>query len=73
MLRFKVDVLPLLKAAGYSSTRLRSEAIFGGATLNKMRHRQITSMNELNRICKLLDRQPGELIEYIPDEEAPGE
>lgn len=71
MLRFKVDVLPMLKAAGYPSTRLRSEAIFGGATINKMRHGQIVSMNELARLCKMLGRQPGELIEYV--KEGPGE
>ena len=65
MLQFKVDVLPMLKAIGYPSTRLRSEAIFGGATINKMRHRQIISMNELARLCALLDCQPGDLIEYV--------
>ena len=68
MLRFKVDVLPMLKSAGYPSTRLRDERIFGGATINKMRHRQIVSMNELHRICRMLDKQPGELIEFIPDD-----
>lgn len=68
MLRFKAEVLPMFKAIGYPSTRLRSEGIFGGATIGKMRHGQIVSMNELARICKMLNRQPGELIEYVPDE-----
>lgn len=68
MLRFKVDVLPMLKEKGYPTTRIRNEAIFGGATVNKMRHRQIVSMNELARLCALLECQPGDIIEYIPDE-----
>ena len=67
MLQFKVDVLPMLKEKGYPTTRIRKESIFGGATVNKIRHRQIVSMNELARLCALLDCQPGDIIEYIPD------
>ena len=69
MLRFKVEIMEMLKDAGYSSQRLRREKIFGGATMQKMRHRKIVSMNELARICALLDAQPGDLIEYVSDEE----
>lgn len=74
MFRIKCNVMALLKAAGYSSTRLRNERIFGGATINKLRHQQIVSMNELERLCSLLDCQPGELIEFIRNEkEQPGD
>ena len=69
MLRFKVDVMPLLKAAGYNSIRLRGQRLFGEATMMKIRNRKITSMNELARICDLLKCQPGDLIEYVPDEQ----
>ena len=67
MLRFKVDVLAMLKEKGLSANRLRVGKVFGGATLQKMRHRQIVSMNEFNRLCGLLGVQPGELIEYVEE------
>ena len=67
MFRFKVDVMAMLKAAGYSSTRLRREGILGEATMTKIRHREIVSMNELHRICKILECQPGDLIEFVPE------
>lgn len=67
MLRFKVDPMILLKDKGFSSHKLRVEKVFGEATMTKMRHRCIVSMNEFERLCSLLDAQPGELIEYVPD------
>ena len=67
MLRFKKDVMKALREKGYTANRMRNEKLFGGATLGKMRHRQIVSMNELNRVCRLLEEQPGELIEYVED------
>lgn len=69
MLRFRMDVMAALRDKGYTANRMRKERIFGGATMSKMRHRQIVSMNELNRICRLLDEQPGELIEYVAEEQ----
>ena len=71
MLRFKVDPMVMLKAKGLNSHRLRVEKIFGEATMTKMRHRRIVSMNEFERLCGLLGVQPGDLIEYV--EEIPGE
>lgn len=67
MLRFKVDPMVLLKEKGYTSHKLRLDKVFGEATMTKMRHRRIVSMNEFERLCSLLDEQPGNLIEYVPD------
>ena len=71
MLRFKVDVMGLFKQKGISANKLRSEKVFGSATLQKMRHKQIVSMNEFERVCDLLNAQPGDLIEYVrqPEDE----
>lgn len=30
-------------------------------------------MNALDKICAVLDCQPGELLEYVPDEKSPDE
>ena len=67
MLRFKVDPLVMLKGQGISANKLRKDATFGGATIQKLRHRRICSMNEFERLCGLLGVQPGDLIEYVEE------
>lgn len=59
-----VDVLKMLKNAGYNTNRIRQEKIFGQRVLQKFRNREMPSWNELERLCKLLSCQPWEIIEY---------
>lgn len=68
MIRCKYDLLEALKRAGWSSYRIRKKAIFGEKTMQKFREGGIPSREELNKICKLLDIQPGDLLEYVPDD-----
>ena len=68
MLRFKLNPLELLKAKGITQVQLRKDATFGQATMQKMRHRQICSMNELDRLCGLTEAQPGDLVEWVQDD-----
>lgn len=68
MLKFAVDVLPILKARGITAADLREITKFGNATIQKLRHRDICSMHELDVLCGLLSMQPGELIQYVPDD-----
>ena len=69
MLRFKVDVMLLLREAGYKSVRLREEKILGGATMQKLRRHVMVSAHELDVICALLNCQPGDILEWVPDDE----
>ena len=66
-IKYKIDILAALKAAGYSSTRIRKEKIMGQATLTQIRHGNLISWANLNRICALLDCQPGDLLEYVKE------
>lgn len=68
MLRFKVNPMQLLKDAGFSSTKLRNEKVFGSATMQKMRNREMVSAHELDVLCGLLHAQPGDLIEWTQAE-----
>lgn len=68
-IRYKIDVLSALKDAGYSTYRLRKERVFGEATIQKIRNGEILVANQLSMICKLLNCQPGDIMEYVPDEE----
>ena len=69
-IRFKVDVLAELKAAGFTSYRLRNEKLMGESTRTKIRAGGLPSWHELDVICKLLKCQPGDLVEYAEDSSA---
>ncbi len=67
MFKYRIDVLSYLKKAGYTSTRLRQEKLLGENAIQSLRHDQMVGMKALEKICGLLDMQPGEVIEYIRD------
>ena len=68
-IRLKIDILGALKEAGYTSYKLRQEKLLGERAIQKLRNGELPSWNELNTICRLIDKQVGELVEYVPDEE----
>lgn len=68
-IRYKIDVLESLKDAGYSSTRLRKEKLMGESYMTQLRHGDMVSWKTVETICRLLDCQPGDLVEYTPDTE----
>ena len=67
MLKYKIHELEELKGKGYTSYKLRKDKIMGEAQIQKIRQGEIASKETLNTICKLLQIQPGELLEYIDD------
>jgi len=69
MIRYKVDILAELKKEGFSSYRMRNKKILSEGTMQKLRvgNTNIT-ISVLNEICDLLDCQPGDLLEFVPDE-----
>ena len=67
-IQYKADVLALLKAAGYPSTRIRAEKLLGQSYVQQLRKGELISWAALNTVCRLLDCQPGDLLEYVPDE-----
>ena len=66
-MRYKVDVIAVLKEAGYNTNRIRKEKIMGEAMLQKIRSGQMVSWATLETICSLLDCQPGDLIEFVKE------
>lgn len=68
-IHYKIDILQALKAAGYNTSILRKEKLMGEATIQKLRKGELVSWANINTICRLLNCQPGDIIEYIPDEE----
>lgn len=67
MLKYRIDILSALKDIGYTSYKIRKEKLIGEAQLQKIRCGDVASKETLNTICRLLDCQPGDILEYIPD------
>lgn len=65
---YKINVLGELKKVGYNTNRLRKDKIMGEATIQKLRNREQVSWKNIDIICNLLNCQPGDIMEYIPDE-----
>ena len=66
-IKYKVDVIAALKAAGYNTNKIRKEKIMGESMLQKIRNGQMVSWATIETICKLLNCQPGDILEYTPD------
>ena len=66
-MQYKVDVLAMLKEAGYNTNKIRQEKIMGEAMLQKLRSGQMVSGATLETICMLLDCQSGDLIEFVKE------
>ena len=67
-IRYKVDIMAELKKKGYSSTRIREEKLIGQSYLQQIRHGELVSWKTLDTICALLDCQPGDLVEFTPED-----
>ena len=67
MLKYKIDVLETLKENGYNTGRLRKEKLLGENAIQSLRKNEMVGIIALEKICKLLNMQPGEIIEYIKD------
>lgn len=68
MIKYKIDIIQTLKNKGYSTYKMRKEKIFNESQLQQMRENKILAQDALNKLCALLDCQPGDILEYIPDE-----
>lgn len=72
MIKYKDNILGLLKANGYSTYRLRQNKIMGESKIQNIRNNAV-SIETLNQLCELLHCHPGDILEYIPDDEETNE
>ena len=63
-IKYRIDVLVALKAAGYSTYKLRKDKIMSESTIQKFRDGEIVNTDNLSLVCKLLNCQPGDILEY---------
>ena len=63
----KINVLQALKDKGYSTYRIMNEKLLSQSTLQKLREGKPVSWENIEAFCRLLEMQPGDLLEYKSD------
>lgn len=70
MLQYKIDIIKALDDVGINTTKAKSTGIFGQATMKKFRDGDTSiSLDNLNRLCAVLEMQPRDIIKYVETEE----
>lgn len=63
------DILGQLSAAGWSTYRLQKEKQISNGTIIQIRAGKPISTTTIDTICSLCDCQPGDLMEYVPEQQ----
>lgn len=63
-LKYKIDVIKALKEKNYSTYVLRKERILSESTIQKLREGRGVSWENIETLCKLLECDVGDIIEY---------
>ena len=66
---YKLDILEALKSKGYNTNRLRKEKLLSESVIQGLRENRYITLPNISTICSLLECQPGDLLEYVPDPE----
>ena len=69
MIKYKVNVLEMLKAKGFSTYRIRKEKILNETQLQQIREDKLLRQDKLNWLCQTLQIDIGDLLEYVPDDQ----
>lgn len=65
MLVYKINVLETLKESGYNSTRILKEGLISQSAMQKIRRNEMVGIKTIEKLCELLDMQPGNIIKYV--------
>lgn len=66
---YKIDILAALKQKGYNTTTIRKDKLLAEGVMQSLREQKPISWANISKICELLDCQPGDILEYVEDEE----
>lgn len=63
-------LLDMLNRRGIGKVELKEQTGISSATLAKIAKNEYISLEVIDKICGVLKCQPGDILEYQPDEEA---
>lgn len=61
---YKFDILQALKDKGYNTNTLRKEKLLAEGVIQSLRNGRAVSFANLEKLCELLEMQPGDIIGY---------
>lgn len=62
-------LLALMEIKGLTTYRIRKEKIISESTLQNIREGKRITTDAVAALCDALDCQPGDILEYVPDNE----
>lgn len=62
-------LLDMLNRKNMAKEELRLKINISSATMSKISKHQYVSLDVINKICYVLHCQPGDIMEYVPDED----
>ena len=65
VLTYKINVLETLKESGYNSTKILKEGLISQSAMQKLRKNEMVGIKTIEKLCELLDMQPGNIIKYV--------
>lgn len=66
---FKYDkMFALFKAKGISTYKIRKDNLISQSSLTKMKNGGDIDTRTLEKVCAILHCQPGDIMEYVPDD-----
>lgn len=66
LLEYKIDIIRELEKVGINTTVAKKTGVFGQETMRKFRNKDTNiSLDNLNRLCCVLEMQPRDIIRYI--------
>lgn len=68
MFEFKIDVIEELKKKGWTASKIREKKILGQKGYYQIKSGHLPGLAALGSLCFMLDRQPGSIIRYVPDD-----
>lgn len=64
-------LLAMMGEKGLTTYKIRKKKIISESTLQKIRENKTITTESIAALCEILKCQPGELMEYVPETEAP--
>lgn len=58
----------LLKDRGISTYKIRKDNIIPQGTLSLLKNNKSVTIDTINKLCAVLNCQPGDILDYIPDQ-----
>lgn len=72
MIEYKMDVLAALREAGYTTYRVRREALLPSSAVKALATGGAVSFETLDALCGLLGCDVGDIIHHVKNTRAPG-